>query len=112
MRLFFLSLVVVNPIGPLSVKINSTVTIHCNITDPENHLEWTLIHKNNSVTNAGHAPGFMIIYSTTSSSSLVFRVMDFSITGILCTEVHGIPGDSFQSSGRKVQLLIQGMLIL
>ena len=113
MSIFFLSLVVVNPVGPLLLKINSTVTILCNATDPVNHPAWYFIDKNNSVFPVDYnAPGNVIRNLTASTSSLSFRVVDFSIIGIQCIEVNDKPGDILRDRGRIIHLLFQGMLIL
>ena len=113
MSIFFLSLVVVNPVGPLLLKINSTVTIHCNATDPVNHPLWYLIDKNNNVLAVtDNDPGYVIRNLTASTSSLSFRVVDFFIIGIQCTEVNAKHHDILPQRGRIIHLLFQGMLIL
>ena len=103
----------VNPIGPLSVKINSSVIINCTITDPESHIRWTVHYKNNTALSIYVVPGAMVIYSTSSSSLLLaVHVLGFTITGIQCSEFQSKPDQFSYRSGTLVHLKVQGMLIL
>ena len=94
----------VTPIGPLSVDINSSVTINCSVTNPES-FNW-------HYKSSSDVPGIKIICSTLSSS-LTIHVMNISITGLQCREyVYNRHGNPIFRSGKTVQLLVHGMLIL
>ena len=62
--------------------------------------------------SSSDVPGIKIICSTLSSS-LTIHVMNISITGLQCREyVYNRHGNPIFRSGKTVQLLVHGMLIL
>ena len=106
--LFLLSLVILNPSGPIYIEINKPRTIFCSILYEGLFYNWNVMFKNSSARQVPYNHDITI-----TSASLVISITteDTTIIGFECVGILYIRPTTILIS-RTINVTIYGMLIL